>query len=90
MVLLQMKLREKTVIVNLGKVEMIEFEPASFDLWIKGKPFCTRLKEGSAKETQARFLAALLPIYEGRMNNVMGIKIDLDLSDLQPNEETPF
>ena len=87
MVLLQLKLLEGVTILNLDRVEFIEFEDASFDVWVNGRVACTRLKSGSAKEAHSRFLTTLLPIYEGRMNNVMGIKIDLDLSDLQPDAE---
>lgn len=89
MILLELQLRDTTTFLNLDRVEAIEFERDSVDFWVYGRLSRNILKNGSAAEAQARFAAALQPVYDGRMNNVLGLKITLNLKDLQP-DKVPF
>lgn len=90
MILLFLTLRDKEVrVVNLNRVELVEFEKDSFDFWIGQKLSRITLKDGSRDEAFARFSRAMRPIYDGRLSPPLGTRVDLDLSDLQPNK-VPF
>jgi hypothetical protein len=89
MVLLELKLREGSKIINLDHVQTVEFEQDSLDLWIGERLYRNIVRDGASDELRKRFNASIKPIYEGRMNNVLGIRIELDISDLQP-DRVPF
>lgn len=82
-------------VVNLGLVSVIEFDGGdvstpSLDFWFSGvqspERFMFRKSVGQV-EVFRRLRQALKPMYDGRMQQVLGVEMTLDLSDLQVREE---
>lgn len=85
-----------TEIINLDAVARIStegvegagFQPSICFTLVGGDEFRFYLDKGTSEaDVMDRVRLALVPLYEGRMNNVMGLKLDLDLTPLQRGVE---
>lgn len=99
MKVLTLKTREGTQIVNLDTVQLIatsQVGAAPFlDIAFVRSSLTIPLGYGvNAADVLQAVLRSLSPMYEGRMNNVLGIRLDLDLTpyqvDAKPKPEEPF
>ena len=85
-----------TEIINLDTVSNISIEavdgsgyqPSLCFTMAGGAEVRFYLDKGTVEsDVLPRLMQAMVPLYEGRMNNVMGLKLDLDLTPLQRGVE---
>lgn len=73
-------------VINLDRCTLIEFdaEGPTLDFWLAERGLLRLALPRGAKESPVmdRLKMALAPLYEGRMNQIMGIRMDLNLLDL--------
>jgi hypothetical protein len=82
-------------ILNLGVVTVIEFDGGdvstpSLDFWFSGVQAPERFmfhKSVKQDEVFRRLREALKPMYDGRMQQVLGVEMRLNIADLQVREE---
>ena len=81
------------VVINLDAVTLIEFDETnspSLDFWLGDRVVRFTLRAGTESwNAWDRLHQSLMPLYEGRMNNIMGMKMVLDLTPLQ-NDKVAF
>lgn len=90
------KSKTGTDIINLDTVASITIEavdgagyqPSLCFTMAGGAEVRLYLDKGTVEaDVLPRLMQAMVPLYEGRMNNVMGLKMDLDLTPLQRGVE---
>lgn len=67
-------------IFNLDLIEIIEVEKDSFDIWVRSGVYKYQLSaDAKEKDVLGALERAFKPLYEGRLSQVLGIRLDLDL-----------